>query len=132
MSNVFQGVPINDAGIINVRDILIDSVTCGTKSTFISPKIIDNPYEPFKSYIYNICGIDPNDVVVECHWCNLFECYDITVTIKNSNLNIYKITVNAKQYDKCKWCVENGQLKIKLYEVINEQPKFELIKGGTN
>ena len=137
MSNVLTGnvshsVSVTNPSISNVRAILTDGVSCGKKSTFIYPEIIDNPYEPFKSYIYNLCGIDPNDVVVECRWRNLFEYYDIIVTIKNSDLNIYNIPVDPRQYDAGEWWVENGQLKIKLHEIIKEQPMFKLIEGGTN
>lgn len=92
-------------------------------------KSTDDNYECKRTYTMDIPGISVDKVTVITEWNNRNKTLYLIATIDEGNEKPYeeKLYINTEIYDKYSWEVKDGQLIITLYEIINEQPKFELI-----
>ena len=103
-------------------------IDCAYSSIMFS-EINTDPDECKKVLIADIPGISADKVNVCTKWHNrLKELYFvITIDVGNDHFRKENYYVDTTIYDKYSWEVTDGRLTITLYEIINEQPKFELI-----
>lgn len=81
-------------------------------------------------YTMEIPGISADKVNVKTKWINKTKTLKIVVNInKGEEPEYHEITIDTDVYEKYSYKVADGVLTITLYEIINEEPKFELIEG---
>ena len=80
-------------------------------------------------YTKEIPGVSFVDVTINKHWVNRDKKMYLDVSIRFSDDDIFneRIYVDTDIYDKYSYKVKDGLLTITLYEIINEEPKFEQI-----
>lgn len=82
-----------------------------------------------KIYTKNIPGVSADSVSVVKRWVNRTKTIYLDVTIDKGEDELFTeaIVVDTDVYNLWSYFVENGVLKITLYEIENEEPKFDLV-----
>lgn len=81
-----------------------------------------------KTYTRDVPGFNEKHIHVEKKWINRNKELKLVVEIKKGDYDKkYTITVDTDVYDRYEWKCEDGVLTITFHEIINEEPKFELI-----
>lgn len=90
-------------------------------------KEVDNT----KVYTMDIPGVSASKVKVNKKWINKSKTLKLTVNIDRGEdkPEYHEINIDTDVYEKYSYKVADGVLTITLYEIINEEPKFELIEG---
>lgn len=80
-------------------------------------------------YTINIPGVSSDKVTVSKWWDNRYrELYlKVAIDIGNDEFRTVVIPVYHQTFDRYSYVVENGRITITLYEIINEEPKFDLV-----
>jgi HSP20 family molecular chaperone IbpA len=83
-----------------------------------------------KRYIAKIPGKSESDVTITKKWVNREKALSLVVSVRDDEKNrtdCRNILIDTNVYDRYSYEVKHGVLTITLYEIINEQPKFELV-----
>ena len=97
-----------------------------TNATFKT--VFVDPSECKELWVLDIPGISAENVTVEKMWKNRTKELNLFVTITCGGIKHTKVKlVDTSVFDKYSYEVKDGRLTITLYEIINEEPKFELI-----
>lgn len=81
-----------------------------------------------KTYTLDVPGFKEKHIQINKKWINREKRLELGVDIKKGDVcKHYTIEVDTDVYDKYEWKCEAGVLTITFHEIINEEPKFDLI-----
>lgn len=88
-----------------------------------------NEAECTEVYTIDAPGVSGDKVSVAKRWDNRYKDLSLDIVIDEGNNECRKIVIPVayKIFDKYSYVVENGRITITLYEIINEEPKFDLV-----